>query len=255
MVVKSFENFIESINEGLIKTYDIDKTIENMDGIISSYNLNFSLNKLNNNSFDLTISDFNHISYLKETISYILDTIFNLYGWFPSTLEVINFLGAKNKFNFERDYLFNPSNKISVVKIRFESKFDKIDKDIPNKLYHLSIQHYENSISNIGLVSKGKSKLSSHDYDGRIYLCKSPNDCKSLINHMNVFYSKEKDSILYSGKNSKKKYTKNTKWIIYEIDTKKAGIEILYQDPNFLHGYYYLNNIPSNSIKVLDYEK
>ena len=252
--INYFESFVTKINEGLIKTHDIDKTIEDISKIISSYNLKFTLNKLNNNSFELFIDDFNKIKYLKETIGYILDSLFNLYGWFPSTLEVVNFFGAENKFNFKRDYLLNPSNKISSIKIIFESKFDKIDKDIPDKLYHLSIQEYENDISKIGIVPKSKSKLSSHDYDGRIYLCKSIADCKSLINPMNIFYSKEKDSILYSGNNPKRKYNKNTKWVIYEIDSEKAGINVLYKDPNFLNGYYYLKNIKKNSIKIIDYE-
>jgi hypothetical protein len=253
--IRTFELFISKIEEGLIKTYDIDKTIEDADRLISSFNLKYKLNKLSNNSFDLFIDDFDRITYLKETINSILDNLFDLYGWFPSTLEVVNLFGSKNKFNFKRDYILNPSNNLSSIKITFESKFDLIDNDIPDKLYHLSIQQYEKSILKFGLLTKGKSKLISHEYDGRIYLCKSIDSCKNLINQMNIFYSKEKDTILYSGKNPKKIYNKNTKWIIYEIDTELADIKKLYKDPNYLNGYYYLENIKKESLSIVDKEK
>jgi hypothetical protein len=251
--IYTFESYINMLNEGLIKTYDIDKTIQDIKNIISTYNLNFNIIKLNN-TFKLHISEYNRIPHLKEIIEYLIDSIFNLYGWFPSTLEIANIFGFTNKIKFNKDYLLNPSNNLTDITITFESKFDKIDKDIPKKLYHLSIQHYENDILKNGLIPKSKSKLTSHDYDGRIYLCKSVNDCKILINPMNIFYSKEKDSIIYSGINPKKMYNKNTKWIIYEVDTELANITKLYKDPNFLHGYYYLGNIKKEAIKLVEKE-
>lgn len=253
--VYSFESFLSKINEGLIKSYNVDKTTEDINRILSSFNLKYSTIILNNNTFEIFIDDFDKIKYLKETIDYILDTIFNLYGWFPSKLEVTNFFGATNIFRFVKDYLLNPSNNLINIKITFESKYDKINTNIPEKLYHLTIQQYEKDINQKGIISKSKSKLSSHDYDGRIYLCKGINDCKNLINPMNIFYSKEKDSILYSGKNINKIYTKNTKWVIYEIDTKLANIETIYLDPNYIRGYYFLGNISKESIKVIDREK
>ena len=200
----TFESYINKLNEGLIETYDIDKTIQDIKNIISTYNLSYSIIKLNNNTFKLNISEYNKIPHLKEIIEYLIDSIFNLYGWFPSTLEITNIFGFTNNIKFNKDYLLNPSNNLTDIIITFESKFDKVDKHIPKKLYHLSIQHYENDTLKNGLVPKSKSKLTSHDYDGRIYLCKSVGDCKILINPMNIFYSKEKDSIIYSGMNPKR---------------------------------------------------
>lgn len=252
--VYTFESFINKLNEGLIKSYDVNKTTQDINRIMSSYNLKYSTKILNNNTFEILIDDFDKIKYLKETIEYILNTLFNLYGWFPSKLEATNFFGSTNSFNFKKDYLFNPSNHLISIKIIFESKYDKINTDIPSKLYHLTIQQYEKDINQKGIISKSKSKLSSHDYDGRIYLCKTIDDCINLINPMNIFYSREKDSILYSGRNNNKTYNKNTKWIIYEIDTKTANIETIYQDPNYVAGYYFLGNINKESIKVVDKE-
>ena len=250
--IYSFDLFIDKVNEGLIKTYDIEKTTEVISRILSNLNLNYSLKKLSNNSFEITLYDFNRINHLKESVEYILDTLFNLYGWFPSTLEVETLLGMTASFAFQKDYLLNPSNKIAKVKITFEAKFDKIETDIPPKLYHLTIQHYEKDILAHGLLPKGKSKLTSHDYDGRIYLCKSIDDCKILINRMKIFYEQERDSILYSGKNPKRQYTKITKWLILEIDTNSAGIKVLYKDPNYINGYYCLTNITPESISIIE---
>ena len=61
--IYKFESFINKIEEGLIKTYDVDKTLEDLNRIISQYNLSFNLNKLNNNTFELSISEF--YQYLK----------------------------------------------------------------------------------------------------------------------------------------------------------------------------------------------
>lgn len=250
--IYTFESFIYKLEEGLIKTHDLNRTTEDISRILDNYNLKYDINKLNNNSFSLFIDEFDRITYLEEKLEHILSTLFNLYGWFPSKLYVTNFFGSTNNFNFTNDYLLNPSNNIINIKILFESKFDKIDFNIPKKLYHLSIQEYERSILKNGLIPKSKSKITSHDYDGRIYLCGDIEDCKILINPMNIFYSKEKNNILYSGKNPKRIYNKNTKWIIYEIDSDLANIKVLYKDPNYLNGYYYLGNINKESIKVVE---
>ena len=72
---------------------------------------------------------------------------------------------------------------------------------------------------------------------------------------MQLFYGEEKIDIIRNPNNPMGKYNKNTKWIIYEIDTEDANIDKLYKDPNYLNGYYYLDNINKKSIKVIDLEK
>ena len=68
-------------------------------------------------------------------------------------------------------------------------------------------------------------------------------DCKILIPRMDLFYQEEKYDIIRNPNNPKGKYNKNTKWIIYEIDTKIGEITKLYKDPNYINGYYFLDNI------------
>ena len=51
---------------------------------------------------------------------------------------------------------------------------------------------------------------------------------------------------------NKRKYDKNTKWVIFEIDTDIGEINKLYKDPNYINGYYYLGGL-SNGILSLQY--
>jgi hypothetical protein len=254
MNLYTFKDYINKINEGLIKTYDIDKTINDSIRTIKIYNIDFDIKKLDNNTFELNINNFDRIKNVDLFLRAIMDKIYNLYGWFPSKMEATNFFGNKKSFKYDENILLRPSNNITNVNITFESKFDKIFKDIPEKLYHLSIQQYENDILNKGILSKSKSKLTNHDYDGRIYLCGEYEYCKSLINQMKLFYVSEKDDIIYNSKNGNKTYNKDTKWVIFEIDSKLSNIDVLYNDPNYIHGFYYLGNIPPVSIKILDKE-
>ena len=71
---------------------------------------------------------------------------------------------------------------------------------------------------------------------------------------MNLYYKEERYDILSDVRNKNKTYNKNIKWIIFEIDTNIAGIDIIYNDPNYIGGYYYLNNIKPNALKIIDKE-
>lgn len=110
-------------------------------------------------------------------------------GWFPSTMIMTNISGMINNFQYNKDYLIKNMNFIEKVNITFESKFD-IESTLPDKLYHLSIKKFENSILKSGISPKSKSKVSYHDI--RIYLCKNILGCKSLIPNMKIFYQQQK---------------------------------------------------------------
>jgi len=58
---------------------------------------------------------------------------------------------------------------------------------------------------------------------------------------MKIYYDNRRDNI-------------NDKWIIYEIYTDDLNIKI-FKDPNYINGYYIIDNIPNNIIKVIDKEK
>ena len=244
----NFKEYINYLNEGLIKTYDLNITIPRIKDLLNTYNITFNITKLSNNTFDLYIEQLYKIPKLKEKLDIILTDIFNLYGWFPSSMELERFNGFKRTMKFRKEEILIPNNNLFSVKIRFESKFDEIVSK-PKKLYHLTIKHYKKNILEKGLQPKSKNKLATHDYDGRIYLTNSIKSCEALILKMKLYYETEKDNIIY---NMGGKYNKNTDWILLEIDT--GDIDVLYKDPNYVNGYYFLGNIHPDDIKIIKEE-
>lgn len=242
-MIYSFGKFINLLNEGLIKTTD-GKFFTQKCGIFLNplkiiYNIKY--NDLDN-TIELEIDWFNKINNLSNIFDCIESLFINMNGWFPSSMEITDLSGMKNTLTYDRNYLLDRSMYFKNIKIKFESKFD-IKKDIPNKLFHLTIKQFENQIKKSGLHPKNKSKLTIHP--DRIYLCPSLEDCKLLIPQMKSFYS--------SKKWGNSKFTINDKWIIYEIETKELNI-ILYSDPNYKNGYYTLDNIPPDKIKIIEKE-
>ena len=154
-------------------------------------------------------------------------------------MEITNINGMFRAKKFDIEELKINQSYYADVKITFEKKYDDLELNIPNKLYHLSIKEYEDKIKRYGLSPKSKIKLTSHI--DRIYVCKTIEDCESLIPQMKVFYSEEYQLNYFSL--SKKKYKKDVTPIIYEIDNSSSWIKKLYLDPNYQNGYYILENI------------
>lgn len=163
MIIKNYKDYVDSINEGLIKTLDGEKAIEYLLNTLSILNFKVS-GSFNNDKVFFTISDYNNIqnNRIDDLFDCIMSIMTNLYGWFPSIMTVKKTDGMINKKLFEENYLKINKNSISEISIEFDSKFDKIDNTISNKLYHLSIQEYDKKIRKNGLSPRSKSKLSSH---------------------------------------------------------------------------------------------
>jgi hypothetical protein len=236
MEIYSFEDFLNKINEGLIKTHDINLVINSSYRNLSVIRLPFNIIQLSNNTIKLTIQNINSSIDIKTTFKVLEKNFINLFGWFPSYMYMTNTQGMQKQTSYDEIYLIKNYKSLTEISIIYESKFDK-SSHIPNKLYHISIQEYEDKILKYGLYPKSKNKMSIHD--NRIYVYKSPQDCYDLIPNLKMWYY------------GKKKL--NTKWIIYEIDPNK--IDKLYNDPNFINkGYYTLNNIKSENISIFDKE-
>ena len=251
--IYNFGNFIQKIDEGLIKTYPIDKVLFYIKNNIGIFNLKYSTIVNDNNTFTFVLDDFDKIQLIEECLDMILLPIYNTYGWFPSTMEILKTNDISNNMKFDKEYLLANHVYIKEIKITFESKFDKV-VEIPEKMYHLTILSYKDSILKNGLVTKSKSKLNSDNNDGRIYLSDNPELCYQLTNKMKFHYNNERDMIIHHPKNTKRIYNKDTGWIIFEIDSKSAGINKLYKDPNS-EGFYCINYINPESIKIYDEEK
>ena len=238
--IETWSGFI--LNETL-KTHDIDLTLYNVNNELSLLKFNFNIQKNPNNSLLLTLNGFNYINTVGEYLDIINRLLTDRHGWFPTKMEITNFSGMVNIFPYNEEILKSENNKYyTTVSITYEPKYD-IETILPDKLHHLSIQEYKDDVLKKGLIPKSKSKLSIHL--DRIYVCSDIKDCYNLINRMKFYYKNRKIN--------NKKDNINDKWIIYEIDTKGLNIK-LYKDPNYINGYYIVDNIPNNLIKIIDKE-
>jgi len=232
-MILDFSKYLEQLNEGIIRTYDIDFVIDKSLQRLSVLNVKYDIVKNPNNTIKLTIYDFNKI-IINHLFGLLNKNFTNLFGWFPTYMFLTNLSGMKNSMNYDENYLVKTYEYLGEVSILYESKFDLIS-DMPPKLYHISIQEHSNKILSIGIVPKTKNKISSHG--NRIYVCSSLNDCIDLIDNMKFYFFNKNEKI-------------NTKWIIYEIDTSDLDI-LLYKDPNYPdRGYYLLGNIPPKNLTI-----
>ena len=242
MIIYNFIRYIHLINEGLLKTTPADIVLSKSNIFLNplkiSYNINYDIR---DNKIILEIINFNKVSDISNIFNCVESFFINMNGWFPSYMSMVNISGMINKSTYNKEYLVDMCEYLSSVEIIFESKFD-IESEIPAKLYHLTIQHFENKISKIGIYPRSKSKLTQHP--DRIYLCCSIQDCENLIPQMSIFYR----SKLWQNKS----YKIDSRWAIYEVDTK--GLVKLYKDPNYLNGYYILENIPPQNLRIVEKE-
>lgn len=250
MIIKHFKDYIYSINEGLIKTYPGDLVLNDVLKSLKHMSINCS-GSFVDSKIKLTINNFNFIPLvkLKHLFDHIDTFIINRGGWFPSTMEITKLSGIKRYLKYSFSDIIRIHDEIDSIRIDYESKFDKEENDIPDKLYHLTIKEYQKKINKIGLIPRSKSKLSSHL--DRVYVCKTYQDCIDLIPKMMFYYSGEKDENIYKlGKNF---FGKDITPIIYEIDNTNKIVDNLYFDINYGEkGYYTLSNIPPDKLKQID---
>ena len=247
-MITTFSNFIYQINEGLIKTLDINRTINIIEtemNLFSCYDFSISGNSINN-TISLTLNNFNLMDNFNLKFEHINSLFINRCGWFPSTMKLKNMSDKPNTLSYDESYLVENKKYLKTVEIIYESKFDLETNNIPI-LYHLSIQSYKDSILNKGLIPKSKSKLTKHL--DRIYVCDNIIDCKKLIPKMKLHYMLLEDEERVKGRKPKR----NTKWIIFEINNSNLKLK-LYNDPNYDNGYYVIENIPNEYIAVVEEE-
>jgi len=244
------KDYIDYLNEGLIKTYDPDLFIPNLDKSLklmgnNSVNFSYSKEKINIEILNLNLFGGERCKLL---IDMIVSSICNIGGYFASDMTLTNLMGNSMIKKFDYDFIIQNSNNISLLKVTFESKFPPVVDNIPDKLYHLSIQEYEDTIKKRGIFPKSKSKSTTHL--DRIYVCREIKDCKNLIPQMNYYYSTEKDFQIYQLNHQK--YSKNIEPQIWEIDNRDQFIKKMYLDPNYINGYFILENIPNKKLRIID---
>lgn len=248
MTIRYFKDYIDSINEGLVKTYPGKTVLKNILNSLKQMSIN-ATGKFKDNKIQLSIKNFNLIplSQINHLFEHIDTIIINRGGWFPSNMNIKKLTNIQKHYKYNFTDIIRIHDEIDTISIEYESKFDTQENPIPNKLYHLTIKEYSKKIKRIGLIPKSKSKLSSHL--DRIYLCITKQDCIDLIPKMMFYYTGEKDEMIY--KFGKKLFNKDLTPVIYEIDNSSNLIDKLYVDPNYTQGYYTLCNIPPDKIKIV----
>jgi len=239
--IKKYSDFV--LNETL-KTNEISFVVNSIERELAILEYSFNIHQVNN-TIKLTLFDL-YLSRNKEYLKLMLNHLDSLFidrnGWFPSYIKSNNLSNQEISGVYDEDWILKNYKSIKEIIITYEAKYD-IEIDKPNIIYHMSIQQFEESIKNNGLMPKTKSKMSSHI--DRIYVCANKDSCYNLIPKMNFYYN--------NLKYDKPKNKINSKWILYEIDIQNLNIK-LFKDTNYYKGYYIVDNIPKENITIIDKE-
>ena len=151
--IKSWSDFI--LNDTL-KTNDVDFVIDDIQSNLRLSGIDCDLSKTQN-MLDLIIYDFDKLDVISDTFLFINSLFIDRNGWFPSKMKLVNTIGRENELKYDEEYLIDNHKKLDKIVITYEPIFD-IESNIPNKLYHLSIIEYKNTILKNGLIPKSKNK-------------------------------------------------------------------------------------------------
>lgn len=243
----TFNENLQALKEGLIKTNSIEATINAIDNFFSKIKIKYELSvNYDLNVFDLKLLDVNFIQRIEHTFESIDSMITKINGWFPSKCTIYKFTPHGKIFSWNDnmyEYIIKNNENINEVIIRYEAKFDKIHELKTNLIYHITNYDYIKDIVKIGLVPKAKNKLSMHP--DRIYVTETINDAEKL------FYSMR--ALIWNTKFTNNKNQKSEKFVLLEINLDKFDSKdiIIYNDPNYKDGFYITKNIPPQAIQII----
>lgn len=210
--IKTYDEFLEKLTEGLISTYPIHmlekQIIRHLRGI--KYHLDINMTN------DLQIRIYQKIN---QNLVEIIHDICIWCGYFISyikydDIEFVYDYDKLNTLNYDSTYWY----------FQIERKFD--NKIIFNgTLYHITLLSKLTKIKQIGIVPKTYNGISAHP--NRIYFCQNLPDTRNMV----------------------KKLKKNDELCVLELQVTKIE---LYNDPNSNGFYTYDNIPPTNIIRVYD---
>ena len=240
------KNIIKQINEGLIRSYDIDlcksylkKKFPNIKRVVSLKNnpyMDDDSNVAKYNDFVGIVLDANNIENFRD----IIETANNLLGWFSGHIEIRQ--KVKNGYIPFSFYNFNGifycpfrrgggvylddflSGKpiLDFFSIIIEAKFGEIYHQRPNDVfYHATERSVLPKILKNGLIPKSKG-----NFPERIYLGKSLNDIKDMVE------GNLKDMV------------------ILKVDVSNVKLFKLYRDQRNSTAVFTYDNIPPSQIEV-----
>lgn len=227
-----FDEYIKQFNEGLIKTHDINKTIQSLKTIFNKLNIDYDIIKTSIFSYNIEIFNVNKLT--NNNLKEIVDINNNLFGYYPSYIYIVNNIGQTHSYKYDKKYL---KNTYQTIKIIFEAKFEK---DLYNKeqnnlniVYHLTLQKLKHKILKNGLIPKSNNRKTVHP--DRIYFFKNIN------NYVNLLSNLKNNDIMNK--------LKTEQYMLLEISlTPDITTHI---DSNYIDGLFTYDNINPNNIKIL----
>lgn len=222
---EEYEIFIEEylINEGLIKTWPIDKSVS----ILKSSKYQCDIDKQKENCFNLQL-------FKEQSLDRMLVQTNNL-GWFPSYYWFMVGDTYLDKGKYVKEDIEENREKYESIIFRFEAKYDIRVENIPKYLFHVTPRQKAMKILTLGLVPKSNSMTSSHP--PRIFISKNDESLEKMIRNNPNAWEKSIDG----------------KWIILRINTALIPNYFkIFKDPNAgKDAYFTLNNIPAKALEII----
>jgi hypothetical protein len=240
MIYKNIIDFENAIYEGLIRTHNIESSIQMLKYWYESMTKYFKIELLNDDEFKIIIKD-----KISTSLFDILIRDINNLGYFPSLIYLENDKNMINRFKYNYDKINNiiMSKNIIGIDIICEKKFDDEVKILNKMYYHVCREQNIERIFKIGLYSKSKKRISNHP--DRIYLCIDFQCCEDLIKRFRM--------------NDLINEIPEQRYRILEIDISKLKLDfselnkeiIFRKDPNMSkNAIYTYDNIPPKYIKI-----
>lgn len=158
-----YKDYIKKINEGLIKTSDLTKSVNvisnKLKNLVIIHNINYYKKtrdfKVELETKKLTQDDW--LELIKD-----LSILINNLGYFPSVIELRKKKSLWAKLTFKDYVIIRNENdhfndiiikNFDYVSIVYESKYDKEVNNLPNEIYHAYNSYYEDKINSFWMNS------------------------------------------------------------------------------------------------------
>jgi hypothetical protein len=233
----------EVIKEGLIISYPPNKIIQFLESIQLKRENDFDIiNENNRTIFVILTSKSNNII---SNYNKINDKLQNLYGWIHASTEKVGTL--KNELLTNRKDFLKDTNNVFQYLLHYEPKFDLLlstKNESDNKIYyHLTNEFNLKKILKIGLIPKPREYGFSYGNEKRIYFVDKSDDnfifnlVKNLHNLKDTSKKSEKDNRVYEN------------YVLLKLSLNNIDV---YQDVNYVGGYYVVDNIPPQNITPIN---
>jgi len=224
------------MEEGLIVTHPLEKTVQYLNNFYQNYENKLSFFKKSTKDPERNKFVWMVDNPSKKFIDSIV-VIINNFGWFPSHYSSLSTPTVTKKFNLD-DFMEDSESDNVGTMVFFEPKFDNKELEsgeIPNVVYHISPIQFKKKILEIGLIPKSKEKMTKHP--DRIYLAKDKDSALLLLKNKNFILG-------------------NNLFSLYEIQlenlVKKKKVRV-FTDVNFKDfGFYTMGNISPEYIKFVE---